>query len=141
MTFKYDLANVDATIVLISKVRLEIGDTEANSGVLPNDGNLSNEEIEVLLDREGDHVMRTAAAVCELLARHWSRHPDQEIDKYSEDRSQVAAAFSKQAAMLRDIHGYGSEGGVVSVGTIRADGYSTDIPSDAVASPGDTFDG
>ena len=51
----------------IGKIRLELGDDTASAGVLPTGLNLTDEQLQVILDREGS-VMRTVAGVCELLA-------------------------------------------------------------------------
>src|SRR5690349_4209261 len=129
MTFTNNLATA------IGKVRLEIGDDVENSGVRPDGTNLSDEAIQVLLDREEDDEMRAAAAACELLARHWARFADITLGPRRESLSQVAAQYRAQAAELRDQHGYG-EGGMFSVGTMRGDGYSSDIASDDLGEDG-----
>ncbi|MCI0363682.1 MAG: hypothetical protein L0219_07345 [Phycisphaerales bacterium] len=140
MTFTYDLSTA------IGKVRFQIGDdVEAagdpvSGGIRPDGRNLSDEEIDLLLDAEGDDVMRATAAGCELLARLWSRVPTIQVGFRKEDAGKLAGEFAARAQELRNQHGYGSQGGMFSVGVIRVDGYSDDVPSDAVDASGGEWD-
>ena len=140
MTFTYDLANADDTIVLVSKIRLQVGDTTEDDGVLPDGSNLSDEEIEVLLDQEDDDYLRATAAACELLARHWARVADIAVGPRREALSKVAESWRKQAKDMRARYGYGT-GGVFSAGVIRVDGLSDDEASDDVESTGSEYEG
>lgn len=99
MSFSYDLGND------IGKLRLEIGDTVAGVGPRPDGTNLSDEELQVWLTREGT-VGRAAAAACEALARAWSSIADTSVGPRSESASQVAEAWRTRAAELRQVHGY-----------------------------------
>jgi len=123
MTFTYLIAND------IGKVRLEIGDTIENSGVYPDGSNLSDEEIQVLLDREGA-VMKAAAGACELLARRWAREIDTRVGERQEKPSTVSAAWLKQAEQLRADFGYGAGSGASGSFVTRQDGYSDDLAAE-----------
>lgn len=118
MTFTYDLSTD------IGAMRLELGDTTSGSGVKPDGTNLTDEELQVLLTREGT-VMTACAAACELLARHWARVANISVGSRREDLSSVAEQWSKQARQLREQYG-GAAGSVqaFSVGVHRRDGYS-----------------
>jgi hypothetical protein len=131
MTFTYDLANADPDIALISRVRLEIGDTVEDDGVTPSGSNLSDEEIAILLAREGGE-MRATAAACELLSRQWSRVANIAVGPRREDLGKVAEDWRKSAAEIRERYGYASGGRVSVSGLTRVDGYSDDIASDEV---------
>ncbi|MBN1430450.1 MAG: hypothetical protein JXB07_18920 [Anaerolineae bacterium] len=135
MTFTYDLASSDAQVALISRVRLEIGDTVENDGVTPSGSNLSDEEITIFLDRESDDELRAAAAACEALARQWARVANIAVGPRREDLGKVAAEWRASAAELRRQYGYG-EGGMISAGVMRVDGYSDDVASDDVETGG-----
>lgn len=123
MAFSYDLASSDATTLAVSKVRLEIGDTVANAGVLPSGGNLSDEEITIWLTDEDNNVMRTAARACEALARHWSPVGSYSSGSRREDLGKVAKEWSDKAIELRKTYG-GSSGSTFSVQPGRSDGYA-----------------
>jgi hypothetical protein len=96
--FTYDLSTD------VGKVRLEIGDTEAGKGVKPNNGNLSDEELQYWVSREG-HVMRAVAAACEALARMWSSSTTISIGPHSETLSLIAGMWDDRAKKLRAVYG------------------------------------
>lgn len=117
MTFTYVLSTD------IGKIRLELGDTSATAGagVKPDGTNLTDEEIQVWLTREGA-VMPAAAAGCEALARMWARVANITVGPRREDLGQVAKAWTEQAKSLREQHGGASIG--FSASLDRVDGYS-----------------
>lgn len=122
MAFTYDLT-ASGDDLLVSKVRLEIGDNTENAGVLPGGSNLQDAEIQVLLDREDDDVLRTAAAACELLARHWSRRADLTVGPRRESFGEIADAWAKRGAELRSEHGSEAGAQTFSLGLNRMDAY------------------
>lgn len=130
MTFTYDLENADPGIVSISKVRLEIGDTVEDDGVTPSGANLSDEELAVLLAREGG-VLRAVAAACELLARQWARVANITVGPRREELGKVSEEWRKSAAEIREQYGF-TAGRVTVSGLTRIDGYSDDVASDEV---------
>jgi hypothetical protein len=122
VSFSYDLATD------IGKCRLELGDTSPGAGVKPDGTNLSNEELQVWLDREGG-VMLAVAAACEALARQWSGVADLTVGPRSESAGAIAEKWETRAGKLRDVYGYGDEdagaySGGFSVETKRVDEYS-----------------
>lgn len=111
----------------IGKVRLELGDDTFAAGVLPDGSNLSDEQVQVFLDREGS-VMRAVAGICMMLSVRWGQVSDLSVGPRRESYSQVAKAYAERAAMLRDQYGaplVDDEGTVLSVAFARADGYAT----------------
>jgi hypothetical protein len=123
MTFTYTLTTD------IGKTRLEIGDTDSTTGmgVRPDGTNLTDEEIQVWLTREGT-VGGAAAAACEALARMWARMANVSAGPRSESLSDVAKAWAEQARVLRQQ--YGGAAVVVSAGVTREDGYSEHATGD-----------
>lgn len=119
MTFTYDLSTD------IGACRLELGDTVSGSGVKPDGTNLTDEEVQALLTREGS-VMRACAAACELLSRHWARVANISVGSRREDFGAVSEQWAQQAKTLREQYG-GASGSVTafSVGVKRNDGYAT----------------
>lgn len=114
MTFTYVLATD------VGKVRLEISDTSSTTGagVKPDGTNLTDEEIQIWLTREGT-VMSAAAAACEALARAWARVADVGVGPRRESLGQVATAWANQAKTLRQQYSGG-----FSASLDRTDGYS-----------------
>ena len=100
MAFTYDLASTDATLLLISKVRFELGDNVLGGGVCPNNANLSDEEIAVILVREGNSIPRTVVALCNILARQWARFADTKAGPLQESSSQVSRAWRMEGNRL-----------------------------------------
>lgn len=121
MSFTYDTATD------IGKIRLELGDVTANSGVKPTRANFTDEELQIFLDREGT-AMRAVAGACEALARWWSIIANTTVGSRSEQLGEVAKRWAEQAKELRAQHGGSAV--VCTAGVIRVDGYSDDIPSD-----------
>jgi hypothetical protein len=115
VSYTYDL---DTDVGL---VRLELDDTTQGAGVKPDGSNFSDEELQVLLDRE-ESVMRAAAAACEILARAWSRMASLSLGSRSEQVGQVAEQWKQRGQELRGQ--YGGASGAFSVELDREDGYS-----------------
>ncbi len=126
MSFTYDLATD------IGKVRFEIGDTSAASGVKPDGSAITDEELQVLLTREGSPGRATAAA-CEALARMYARFVDIAVGPRRESLSQASKAYLEQAQELRRQFGGGSKRATAG-GLIKQDGFNAglDYASDAV---------
>jgi hypothetical protein len=72
MAFNYNLASGDSSIVLISKVRLEIDDRVSGAGPRPDLSNLTDEEISYYLSGNGSNIYKTAAAICRMLSTAWA---------------------------------------------------------------------
>ena len=127
MTFTYD-----ATLATdLAKIRLRIQDTTASPlGIKPLGANFTDEEINSVYASEGT-IMRTVAALYEILAVAWANFVDTKIGPRDEKLSQVAARYAALAKEWRDIYGFGTS--TLSVGFVtRVDGYSQDIDSGQV---------
>lgn len=126
MAFTYDLASADPTTLALSKVRFELGDTQLNRGVRANGANLADEELAVVFEREAEHVMRTVAGLCEMLARDWARVASITVGPRSAQYGQVAQQWATRAVELREQYGAaaGATGQSFSFTPTRADGYA-----------------
>ena len=111
MTFTYDIANPDTTKALLSKVRLEIGDTTENAGVRPDGSNFSDEELTHWLTEEDNDVMQTAARACDALASAWSLMADETVGPRKVAYSKVSGNWSERATTLRGAY----DSGVITV--------------------------
>lgn len=119
MSFSYILNSSNATMAAIARVRLEIGDTSEDAGVLPDGGNFSDEEITVYLTDNGQSVAQTVNALAGVLSRRWATVADVSVGPRSESLSQVSKAWANVADKLA-----GSEAGTVfAIAGKRADGY------------------
>lgn len=118
MAFSYDLESTDNQILLISQVRLEIGDTVEDSGVRPDGSNLSDAEILIWLGRTSNSIAGAAALASDALSRMWAGVRDVEDIGSKDKASQVSQAWASLAIGLRgSIYG----GFAVEIG--RNDGY------------------
>jgi hypothetical protein len=97
MSFTYNLASPDANIVLISKVRLELGDNVANSGVRPDGSNLTDEEIQVWLTDESNDISQTVARAAAALANVWTNVANITVGPRREELGSVAKAWADRA--------------------------------------------
>lgn len=106
MAFTYDLSAV-GDVLVISKIRLQIGDTREDNGPRSDGSNFSDEELLALYSDEGGHVKRGAAAALEILASEWSAYAgNHKLGPESETFLQ-AAEYRLQAEKLRDRYGHG----------------------------------
>lgn len=117
MAFTYDLAGTGDTL-LISRVRMHIGDNVENSGVLPDGSNLQDAEILLFLSETSNDVDQTVGAISAMLARRWAVVADVRVGPRSESLSQVSKAWMEQAQSLNPTYqSFAIYGG-------RSDGYS-----------------
>lgn len=120
MTFTYNL-DASGTVLTVSQMRLEIGDTVQNSGVLPSGANYTDEELLHFFGQESS-MLGGAAHACEALSRTWGRLVDTTAGPLRKDYSQAARAWAKQASDLRAQTGGGYA--VTSNRLKRQDGYA-----------------
>lgn len=121
MAVTYDLSSTDPAVLLISRLRLEIGDKTLDQGVMPDESNFADAELQEFLTRASNNVEHAAALACDVLATTWARLADIEIGPRSEDLSQVAKRYEARAKVYRDRLGISSV--AFSGGMVRADGY------------------
>ncbi len=119
MAFTYD------TTTDLGKLRFEIGDTTSGTGVKPDGTNLTDAELTLLLTREGTVGLATCA-VCEILARHWSRMASVTVGARSETMADVAKAWAERAKELRVQYGGSATGFITDL--LRDDAYHTYNP-------------
>lgn len=128
MAITYDLT-LSGTSLLISKVRLELGDTVNGIGVRPDGSNLSDAEITMWLTEEGSNVMRAVARACYSLARMWSIVMSTSSPSYSEQAGKVAAEWQARGdGIVKTYGGISGSGGMSSSAVKRVDGYSVNNP-------------
>ncbi len=93
MSFYYN----DALTEDRDKVRLDIGDTQENTGPRPDKRNFSDEEIAFLLTDEGS-VVGAIGHAFEILAAEWESYSIQEREgEISYDAKQKAQDYDKRA--------------------------------------------
>lgn len=125
MTFTYN-----GTLTTdLDTIRFRIGDVTSGSGIRPDGGNFTDEEINGLLALEGT-VGATIAGLYERLAGEWSNYVDTKIGARDEKLSAVADRYMKLAREWRNTHGNPTATTTLSTGFVtRVDGYSDDIDS------------
>lgn len=127
MSFTYDISSTNTTTLVISQIRLAIGDNVENAGALPTSANFSDAELLLFYANEGDNVYRATAAACETLGRNWARVGDIATGDVSKRSSNVAKEWRAEAARLRSIYGTtGGAGQAYSAAFTRKDGYADD---------------
>lgn len=109
MAFTFDLSATGDDL-LVSEIRLFIGDTVENSGIKPNGANFQDDEILTFYNKEGNHQRRAAAAALEAAAAAWSAHAGRYKLGPEDQESMQAEMFSNQAKTLRDRYGYNDDG-------------------------------
>lgn len=118
MAFSYGLNSSDNTIKLISQVRMQLGDHVEDCGVLPDNGNLQDDEIQYFLDATTNDVAQAVSQIAELLSRRWATVADVQVGPRRESLSQV----SKKWADLASTGGEQYDSFTTEVD--RVDGYS-----------------
>ncbi len=139
MTFTYTIGSSDPDTLFIARIRLGLGDVTSGTGVRPDNSNFTDEEILDVQSREDDELERALAHMCEILALQWSALANLTIGPRREDYSNTSKNYAERAQTLRDNYGYGNANVVETVAFIKADGYSTSTPSDAVAVQGSEY--
>jgi hypothetical protein len=105
--FTYDLNSSDLDIANISKIRLEVGDTDEERGIKPDGENYTNDEILYVFNDEERIVGRAAARICELAAASWTSVPRTMFGALFDPRA-VARNFMLKSKTLREQHGFSS---------------------------------
>jgi len=120
MSFTYNPANPDSDI---EKIRLEIGDTDADNPLF------QDEEIQIKLDTAGS-VLLTAADCCDILATRYAARYDFRDSDASFSASQLSKAYAARALTLRKR----GKGGITTLVVKKVDGYSDDVTNESVDS-------
>ena len=109
----------------VGLARLELGDDTLGVGIMPDGANLTDEQVQVYLDREGS-VMRAVAGICEMLATRYASVADLQVGPRRESFSQISKSYATRAAQLRDLYGAAlveDAGAVLMAPLQRVDGY------------------
>lgn len=111
------------------QLRFYLGDDGAK-GVLPDGTNLSEAQLQTLIDQEGGDVMRAVALGFETLAARFAQVVSITVGQRREEYSQIAAAYTKLASEWRARYGAATPEGSAqgasgfAVGVSRQDGFS-----------------
>lgn len=118
MTFTYDLTET-GDLLLISKVRLELGDTASGSGIRPGNVNISDEEILIWLDDEADDIQAVVGRAAQALANMWaSAAVSETVGSHSVNYGKISDLWALRASE----HGLGVAGDVsIETGTVSYD--------------------
>ena len=73
MAFTYDISDTTDTS---SMMRLELGDTVLEDGILPDNKNFSDEELDHFYDQEDDDFWLAVARAFDAAAVVWARYPE-----------------------------------------------------------------
>lgn len=114
----------------IGQVRAELGDDAEGAGVLPGNANLSDAQIQYVIDREVT-VGRASAGLVELIARRWSKAISISAGPLRQEMQQIYDHWAAQALLLRRQYGYSDAStgaaagsGAFSISPGRQDGYT-----------------
>ena len=105
----------------LGKVRLEIGDTDSDAQLF------SDTEINVYLTNYSSNILKTAAALCDVLALRFARYVDFQTDGQAFSRSQMSIQYAALAKVLKN-----RATGLATLDTTRKDGYSQTVKTSDV---------
>jgi len=116
MAFTYDLTTNRGV------VRLNIGDTQENSGPRPDKRNFSDEEVDYLLSTETLGTTAASALAFEILATEWAAYTIAEREgEVSFDAKEVSDQYLDIAAEWRNRPDGGTGGRSFEAGVITMD--------------------
>lgn len=107
----YNLSAEDATVVLRSRLRLLINDTEPGAGPRPGQRNFTDAELDTMLELEGGNLYRAAALVFEALMSAWSALAERVGLGPQTYESTQARRYKDLALHYREQYGHGKAGG------------------------------
>jgi hypothetical protein len=118
MAFTYDF-NIKRDI---ARVRLSLGDTVQDSGVLPDGKNFQDSEIEAVLADCNNDVDAATFVFLKGLSNAWGTYVDITVGPRKEGLSDVSFHYAKRAAEMGARTGLSAKS--FSVALKRIDGYS-----------------
>lgn len=118
MSFTYDFASERT----IARVRLAIGDTVENAGVLPGNANYSDEEIQEILTEVSNDIDAATFIFLKALSNAWGHYADVTIGPRKETLSDIGFHYAKRAEEFGNQTGLSAKS--FSVLLTRVDGYS-----------------
>jgi len=108
----------------VARVRLALGDTVADSGVLPEGKNFSDEEIEAVLnDCDGD-INAATYVLLKALSNAWGTYVDITVGPRKEALSDISFHYARRAQEMGQATGLSAK--AFSVTLKRVDGYTDD---------------
>lgn len=107
----YNLGAEEATVVLRSRLRLLINDTESGAGPRPGQRNFTDAELDTMLELEGGNLYRAAALVFEALMSAWSALAERVGLGPQTYESTQARRYKDLALHYREQYGHGKAGG------------------------------
>lgn len=102
---------------IIDAVRIEIGDSNPESGILPGHINMTDEQIDYAAESERVvdsinpttiEIGRTAARCLEIASVHWASQPEEVELGPSMEKGKQSDQLSKKASIFRQKWGFGS---------------------------------
>lgn len=105
----------------IGILRALLGDDTEDAGIKPDGTNISDEFLQVLLNREGD-IDNAQAGGCEALARWWASYAGSLTTGPISESFQQATTWANLAKSLRAQYG-GGGGRSFVIDMTRSDGY------------------
>ena len=123
MPITYDLST-SGTALVISRIRLDIGDTVNGSGVRVDGGNFSDVELMDMYGREGSSQPSASAKACEVLAVEWARKGNTTAGPLRKEYASVSASYRALAKDFRETAGVGGAATAGAGIMRRADGYA-----------------
>lgn len=118
MAFTYDFS----TKKNVSRVRLALGDTVRDSGVLPDSRNFTDEEIETMLSECDNNIDAVTYIFLKSLANAWGTYVDITVGPRKESLSDISFHYAKRAAEMANQTGLSAR--AFSTLLKRVDGYS-----------------
>jgi len=118
MAFTYDFSSKKN----VAKVRLALGDTVQNSGVLPEGANFSDAEIEALLSDFNNDIDAVTFFCLKSLSNAWGTYVDITVGPRKESLSDIAFHYAKRASEMGERTGLSAKSFAVAL--TRVDGYS-----------------
>lgn len=109
----------------VGLLRALLGDDTEGAGIKPNKTNISDEFLQVLLDREGS-VDSALAGACEALSRWWAALSTSLTTGPISETRQQSQNYAAQAKLLRTQYGGGAQAFVVDM--TRNDAYHANNP-------------
>ena len=106
----------------VARVRLALGDTVRDSGVLPGGINYTDEEIEAALSDCSNDVDAATFVFLKGLANAWGTYVDITVGPRKESLSDVLFHYAKRAAEMGERTGLSAKSFLVALK--RVDGYS-----------------
>lgn len=106
----------------VARVRLALGDTVKDSGVLPGGVNYTDDEIEAVLSDCNNDVDAAVFVFLKGLSNAWGTYVDITVGPRKESLSDVAFHYAKRAAEMGERTGLSAKSFAVALK--RVDGYS-----------------